>query len=78
MQTAIAQVFTNRSKQLIQIPAQFQLNVDEVFISRSGNELIITPRLHTWEGFIEGLTGFSEEFSITSNLTTDIPRRTFD
>jgi antitoxin VapB len=75
MSTATAKVFTSGNSQAIRLPKEFRLDTDEVFISRSGNSLILTPRMKSWDGFAEGLSGFGDDFEVTDELSDDIPRR---
>jgi antitoxin VapB len=77
METAIAKVFTSGNSQAIRLPKEFRLDTTEVFIQRSGDKLILTPRLQSWEGFSEGFTGFSADFGISGGLGEDIPRASF-
>jgi len=74
MQTAIAKVFISGNSQAIRLPKEFRLDAGEVFIQKSGDSLILTPRMCTWEGFAEGLDGFSADFSTTGGLAADAPR----
>ncbi len=74
LHTAIAKVFTSGNSQAIRLPKEFRLDVSEVFIYKSGDSLILTPRMDSWEGFIEGLSGFSDDFSIANGISTDVPR----
>lgn len=45
MNTAIAKVFTRGNSQAIRLPKEFRLDVSEVLIYRSGDSLILTPRM---------------------------------
>lgn len=78
MAMSTAKVFTSGNSQAIRLPKEFRLDTDEVFISRSGDSLIITPRMKTWDGFVEGLKGFSDDFDIPDDLPPDTPRKSFD
>lgn len=78
MSTATAKVFTSGNSQAIRLPKEFRLDTDEVFISRSGDSLVLTPRMKSWDGFAEGLNGFSEDFEVTGELPGDIPRRSLE
>ncbi len=79
MQCTLAKVFTSGNSQAIRLPKQFRLDVKEVFIRWSGNNLVIMPRPDSWDGFMQGCTGFSDDFSIDSDtLPVDIERREFD
>jgi len=75
MPTAIAKVFISGNSQAIRLPKEFRLDTTEVFIQKSGDSLILTPRMHSWEGFVNGFSGFSDDFDITEGLSTDTPRR---
>ena len=79
MQAAIAKVFTSGNSQAIRLPKQFRLDVKEVFIRWSGNNLVITPHPDSWAGFMQGYSGFSDDFSVKSDaLPADLERRGFD
>ena len=74
----IAKVFISGNSQAIRLPKEFRLDADEVFITRSGDSLILTPRMSSWEGFVEGLSGFSDDFAVTGGLAADTPRKTVE
>jgi len=78
MPSSTAKVFTSGNSQAIRLPKEFRLDTDEVFISRSGDSLILTPRMKSWEGFAEGLSGFSVDFDVTDELPADIPRKALE
>ena len=78
MTAKTAKVFTSGNSQAIRLPKEFRLETDEVFISKSGDSLILTPRMTSWEGFVEGFTGFSEDFAVQGGLSSDTPRKTFE
>lgn len=66
--TVVATVFTSGNRRAIRLPKEFRLDTAEVFIARSGDSLVLTPRLTSWVGFAEGLHGFSDDF--LSAITT--------
>jgi antitoxin VapB len=78
MQLLTAKVFKSGNSQAIRLPKEFRLNTDEIFIYKSGNNLVITPKMNTWDGFSEGLSGFSNDFDTDNNLPADTPRKEFD
>ena len=78
MPAKTARVFTSGNSQAVRLPREFRLETDEVFISRSGDSLILTPRMNSWEGFVEGFSGFSEDFAVQGDLSRDTARRTFE
>jgi len=75
--TVVAKVFTSGNSQAIRLPKEFRLDTTEVFIVRSGDSLVLTPRPTSWAGFAEGLHGFSDDFSVTGGLSEDIARNPF-
>ena len=78
MQSAIAKVFTSGNSQAIRLPREFRLDTTEVFIHRSGDSLILTPRMRSWAGFAEGLTGFSQDFVVKDDLGADAARKSLE
>lgn len=60
MQTA--KLFRNGRSQAVRLPKNFQFAGDEVFIQKLGRAVLLLPRDKTWEVFLEGLTGFSDDF----------------
>ncbi len=78
MQPTTAKVFTSGNSQAIRLPKEFRLDTDEVFINKSGEKLIITPRMNSWDGFVDGFSGFSDDFTVTDGLSTDAPRKAFE
>jgi antitoxin VapB len=78
MPATVAKVFTSGNSQAIRLPKEFRLDTEEVFIRKSGDSLIITPRMTTWEGFEEGLGDLSVDFDMTGGISDDPPRKAFD
>lgn len=79
MQAVVAKVFVSGNSQAIRLPKQFRLDVKEVFIRWSGNNLVIMPHPDSWNGFMEGCLGFSDDFSLERDaLPMDVERREFD
>lgn len=79
MQAVVAKVFVSGNSQAIRLPKQFRLDVQEVFIRWSGNNLVIMPHPDSWAGFMEGCSGFSDDFSLERDaLPVDVERREFD
>jgi len=78
MRSLTAKVFKSGNSQAIRLPKERRLSTAEIFIYKSGNNLIITPKMNSWDGFAEGLTGFSKDFTIIDNLPNDTQRKGFD
>jgi antitoxin VapB len=78
MKMLTAKVFTSGNSQAVRLPKQFRLETTEIFIYKEGNQLILTPKMTSWDGFIAGFSGLSDDFSTEDNLPADIPRRAFE
>jgi antitoxin VapB len=74
MQPIVAKVFKCGNSQAIRLPKEFRLTVRKVYVSRSGDTLLLTPRRDTWEGFSEGFTGLSTDFDTSGGLGKDVRR----
>ena len=77
MNVTIAKVFTSGNSQAIRLPKEFRLDTQEVYIYRSGDSLILNPRMDTWTGFAEGFSGLSDDFAVTEGVAADAPRDAF-
>jgi antitoxin VapB len=60
MQTA--KLFQNGRSQAVRLPKEFQFNGEEVFIQKHGDAVLLIPHEKAWEVFMEGLSGFSDDF----------------
>lgn len=78
MNTLTAKVFTSGNSQAIRLPKQFRLSAREVFIHQDKDKLVIEPKMPSWNGFAEGFSGLSDDFSVAGKLPADAPRRAFD
>ncbi|AKL97867.1 antitoxin [Endomicrobium proavitum] len=59
MSATIAKVFTSGNSQAIRLPKKFRFSVDEVYISKENNKLIIVPKNKKWESKEEIINFFS-------------------
>ena len=48
--------------QVIKIPDDFKINDDKVYIKKVGNTLYIIPFHNPWQGMIDSVKDFSEDF----------------
>lgn len=78
MELITAKVFQSGNSQAIRLPKQFRLDTKEIFIYKSGNHLVITPKMDSWIGFAEGFSGFSQDFSTATDLPADEKRKSFE
>ena len=77
MKVLTAKVFTSGNSQAIRLPKQFRFDVKELFIYKEGDQLILKPKMDSWDGFLTGFSGFSDDFSTQADLPPDTQRRTF-
>jgi len=59
---AITKVFRSGNSQAVRIPKQFQVDVDEMEITRRGEELVLRKRPRSLAGAYELLAGLSKDF----------------
>lgn len=57
----VAKVFMNNRSQAVRLPKEFQFSTSEVYIRKSGDEVILSPRPKDWSALLEGPFA-SEEF----------------
>jgi len=48
-----AKVFMNNRSQAVRLPKEFQVKAAEVFIRKSGDEIILSPRPADWSAYLE-------------------------
>lgn len=48
-----AKVFFSNRSQAVRLPKEFQFNTDEVYISREGEKVILSPRPASWDEYLE-------------------------
>ncbi len=48
-----ARVFMNNRSQAIRLPKDFQVKAREVFIRKSGDEIVLSPRPADWSAYLE-------------------------
>ncbi|PKK89357.1 MAG: AbrB/MazE/SpoVT family DNA-binding domain-containing protein [Candidatus Wallbacteria bacterium HGW-Wallbacteria-1] len=60
MQTA--KLFTNGRSQAVRLPKEYRFLGDDVLIQKVGDAVILFPHDKTWEVFLNGLNGFTDDF----------------
>jgi len=76
MKQQSARVFISGNSQAVRLPANFRFSTSEVYIRREGNQLILSPKPGSWDGFMEGCEPLSDDFSVDgAPLPDDIERR---
>lgn len=48
-----AKIFMNNRSQAVRLPKEFQFDVQEVFIRREGNDVVLSPRPLDWSSYLD-------------------------
>jgi len=59
-----AKLFKNGSSQAVRLPKEFRFEGDEVCIDKIGDTVLLSPKDKSWDRFMRGVNGFSEDFEI--------------
>ena len=60
MQTA--KIISNGNSQVVYLPKEFYFKTSEVYISKQGENLIISPKKITWDAFFDSPSAFDDDF----------------
>ena len=55
-------IFRSGNSQAVRIPKEFQMEGDEVEISKKGASLVLLPKRRSWAALIESLERFTDDF----------------
>ncbi len=55
-------VFTNGRSQAVRIPKEYRFNVDEVFINKIGDTIVLTPLSSLADSFDKGAAMLTDDF----------------
>lgn len=67
-------VFTNGRSQAVRIPRQYRFDVDEVYINRVGDALMLTPKASLAAAFEAGAAALSDDF-LADGIPHDLPSK---
>ena len=62
MSTQIAKVFMNGRSQAVRLPKEFRFDADEVYVSKRGENIVISAKKPTWDEFFDTQPAFDDEF----------------
>lgn len=71
-------VQNNSEGQAIQLPEEFRINDDKVFLKKTGNVIHIIPYHKPWDNFFESLTEFTPDYMNDRNQPDEQKRELFD
>jgi len=57
-----AKIFMNNRSQAVRLPKEFQLKAREVFIRKSGSDIVISPHPADWSAYFEEGPVASQDF----------------
>jgi len=62
MSSHIAKIFMNGRSQAVRLPKEYRFDTDEVYISKQGQNVIISAKKPTWDEFFDCITAFDDDF----------------
>ena len=62
MNAQIAKIFMNGRSQAVRLPKEYRFNTDEVYITKQGNNIIISEKKPTWDEFFDSKPAFGDDF----------------
>ena len=77
MPSQIAKIFMNDRSQAVRLPKEYRFDTDEVYISRQGQNVIISAKKPTWDEFFDSKPAFDDDF-LTDRFDTLPQERNFD
>ena len=57
-----AKIFENGRSQAVRLPKECRFNTDEVAVNRIGDIVLLMPKTHKWNSFIQAIDFFSNDF----------------
>ena len=65
MRQSTAKLFTNGRSQALRIPKDFRFEGEEVYISKRGQFVVLSPKPFSWDGFFHNMGRVSDDFLST-------------
>ena len=65
-------IFTNGRSQAVRIPKQYRFDVDEVYVNKVGDTLMLTPKASLAKAFEQGAAMLTDDF-LADGAPEDIP-----
>ena len=62
MSALIAKIFMNGRSQAVRLPKKYRFNTDEVYITKQGDNLIISAKEPGWDEFFDAKSVFDDDF----------------
>ena len=77
MNAKVAKIFMNGRSQAVRLPKEYRFETDEVYISRQGENILISPRKISWDDFFNSKPAFDDDF-LNDRQDSSAQERTFD
>ncbi len=77
MATQIAKIFMNGRSQAVRLPKEYRFDTEEVYITKQGQNVIISAKKPTWDEFFDSKSVFDDDF-LEDRLDTPPQERDFD
>lgn len=72
-----AKLFVNGQSQAVRLPKECRFSGSEVYVKKVGNTVMLFPKKHVWETFLNGLDSFTDDFFADGrNQSVQAPRKT--
>ncbi len=78
MQSAAIDIKINSTGQAIQIPEEFRIDDDKVYLKKTGNIIHIIPYHKPWQNLFDSLSKFTPDFMNERNQPSQQKRESFD
>ena len=62
MGSQIAKIFMNGRSQAVRLPKEFRFDTDEVYITKQGENIILSAKQTTWDDFFDSKSAFDDDF----------------
>ena len=62
MNTQIAKIFMNGRSQAVRLPKEFRFDTDEVYITKQGDNIILSAKEPSWDEFFDSKSAFTDDF----------------
>ena len=77
MSTQKAKIFMNGRSQAVRLPKEYRFNSDEVYITKQGQNIILSEKKPTWDEFFDSVSVFNDDF-LSDRLDNKPQERDFD
>ncbi len=77
MEIQTAKIFMNGRSQAVRLPKEFRFDTDEIYISKQGQNIILSAKKPTWDDFFDSKSSFDDSF-LADRLDAPPQERDFD